>query len=298
MFRNIEETGPSFHDGSVAELKNAVRIMAKLQLDRNLSVPEVDSIAAFLSALTGSVPTNYAKPDLPESTKMLHGKFNIQIEKFGSMHETIGMQQHQGRVSLESLSKRPHFYGVGALEKLQGEITIVDSQPFVSMVTADGMPKSLSARASGLQATLLVGAEVSDWASFEIPEAMSSGKVEAWIQIHAERLGFEPSEPFPFLIDGEFVDCRLHIINGACPVHAKRQNKSIPTGSKPYEVELKSVQGKVVGVFARNAAGKLTHPGTSVHAHIVYQDNNGEFLTGHLEYFGAQSGARLQLPNP
>jgi cytochrome c peroxidase len=66
MLRNIEKTGPYFHDGSIANLNDAVRIMAKLQLDEDISESAVHSVVEFLTTLTGSVPANYSKPiDLP-----------------------------------------------------------------------------------------------------------------------------------------------------------------------------------------------------------------------------------------
>ena len=54
--RNIEQTGPYFHDGSVAELAEVVRIMGKLQLARDLSGDEVAVLVAFLGSLTGQLP--------------------------------------------------------------------------------------------------------------------------------------------------------------------------------------------------------------------------------------------------
>ncbi|MCD2451729.1 c-type cytochrome [Methylicorpusculum oleiharenae] len=59
MLRNIAKTGPFFHDGSVAELKEAVRIMAEVQLGKILSDYDVNKIVAFLESLTGDVPVNY-----------------------------------------------------------------------------------------------------------------------------------------------------------------------------------------------------------------------------------------------
>ena len=56
--RNIAKTGPYFHDGSVATLDEAVKVMAKVQLDKDLSKEEVKSIVAFLNALTGEIPKN------------------------------------------------------------------------------------------------------------------------------------------------------------------------------------------------------------------------------------------------
>lgn len=57
--RNIAHTGPYFHDGSVESLAEAVRIMAKVQLDRDLSDSETENIVAFLEALTGDIPDKY-----------------------------------------------------------------------------------------------------------------------------------------------------------------------------------------------------------------------------------------------
>ena len=54
--RNVSETHPYFHDGSVEDLKVAIRIMGKVQLNKNLSQQEVDDIAAFLEALKADVP--------------------------------------------------------------------------------------------------------------------------------------------------------------------------------------------------------------------------------------------------
>ncbi len=51
--RNIEKTYPYFHDGSVKDLKDAVRIMAKLQSGKEINQQQVDEIITFLATLTG-----------------------------------------------------------------------------------------------------------------------------------------------------------------------------------------------------------------------------------------------------
>jgi cytochrome c peroxidase len=67
--RNVEKTAPYFHDGSVASLPEAVKAMAKHQLGRDLPESDVQSIVAFLKALTGEVPKDYiaAPPEKPEA---------------------------------------------------------------------------------------------------------------------------------------------------------------------------------------------------------------------------------------
>jgi len=56
ILRNITKTAPYFHNGRVKTLDKAVKLMAKLQLDKKLSKAEVADIVAFLDALTGEFP--------------------------------------------------------------------------------------------------------------------------------------------------------------------------------------------------------------------------------------------------
>ncbi|MGI9493573.1 MAG: cytochrome-c peroxidase [Geminicoccaceae bacterium] len=52
--RNVAETAPYFHDGSAADLKTAIHVMARYQLGRELDDEEVSAIEAFLESLTGA----------------------------------------------------------------------------------------------------------------------------------------------------------------------------------------------------------------------------------------------------
>lgn len=65
--RNVALTAPYFHSGQVWELDEAVRIMAKSQLNAILPDQDVDDIVAFLHALTGEQP-EIVYPILPPST--------------------------------------------------------------------------------------------------------------------------------------------------------------------------------------------------------------------------------------
>jgi cytochrome c peroxidase len=64
--RNVAMTPPYFHDGSVATLPGAVKVMARVQLGVTLSDAETGDIVAFLESLTGELPVNFATaPVLP-----------------------------------------------------------------------------------------------------------------------------------------------------------------------------------------------------------------------------------------
>jgi cytochrome c peroxidase len=66
VLRNVAETSPYFHDGSVDKLADAVMIMAKIQLAKDLAKEQISDIVAFLTSLTGKIPDEIsAVPVLP-----------------------------------------------------------------------------------------------------------------------------------------------------------------------------------------------------------------------------------------
>jgi len=64
--RNVAMTPPYFHDGSVATLPEAVKVMARIQLGAKLEDKDVGDIVSFLASLTGPLPPDFAtSPVLP-----------------------------------------------------------------------------------------------------------------------------------------------------------------------------------------------------------------------------------------
>lgn len=64
--RNITDTAPYFHNGSVYDLHQAVRIMSEVQFNYPITDEEVDDIVAFLKTLTGKYP-EITMPRLPDT---------------------------------------------------------------------------------------------------------------------------------------------------------------------------------------------------------------------------------------
>ena len=219
------------------------------------------------------------------------------IVQYGNMHEAIGQQQHQGRVQLKQLVEQPHFYGVAALAQLQGEAAIVDGQVTVTCVDAHGQLAPAEPAQLDASATLLVGAYVPSWNEHKVAQAVSPDDFDKFVADAATKAGLKASEPFVFTMAGEFSRVRLHVINGACPMHARLKKIELPKDKQPFEAELDKVQGTVVGIFAKDAVGNITHPATSTHMHLVFQDaKSGKLVTGHVEQLGLPAGAILRLP--
>lgn len=64
-WRNVALTAPYFHNGKVQTLSEAVKTMAKLQLDKDLKDEEIKLIVSFLNSLTGEFP-KITMPRIPE----------------------------------------------------------------------------------------------------------------------------------------------------------------------------------------------------------------------------------------
>jgi len=218
------------------------------------------------------------------------------IVQYGKMHEAIGQQQHQGRVQLKKLLLRPHFYGVAALEKLEGEATILDGQITITHVDAKGQLEPTMSAQPDASAALLVGAYIPSWTKHTVTRNVTPDEIDRYIEDACEAL-ITPSRPFIFTNEGEFSSVRVHVINGACPLHARLKKIELPKETQAFEAEFEKVRGTIVGVFAKDAVGNITHPATSTHMHLVFKDDQtGKMVTGHVEKIGLLKGATLSLP--
>jgi cytochrome c peroxidase len=66
--RNVTETAPYFHDGSIETVEEAIRLMGRHQLARTLSNDEIETIVVFLRSLVGTIDPDYIRqPELPPS---------------------------------------------------------------------------------------------------------------------------------------------------------------------------------------------------------------------------------------
>lgn len=59
LLRNVAETGPYLHDGSIVDLGESIRIMGKAQLNKDLTEEQVIDMVAFMETLTGEVDAEW-----------------------------------------------------------------------------------------------------------------------------------------------------------------------------------------------------------------------------------------------
>lgn len=67
--RNVEVTAPYFHDGSAATLSEAIAVMGRSQLGRELTQSDIEALQAFLTSLTGEYNGKRLSTDIIETSR-------------------------------------------------------------------------------------------------------------------------------------------------------------------------------------------------------------------------------------
>jgi alpha-acetolactate decarboxylase len=211
------------------------------------------------------------------------------------MHEVLGGGAAKARpvVGLADVVKRPHAYGVGALAGLEGEITIVDGEALVCRPAGAGLHVDGPSATPGDHAAMLTVAHVEQWRETSIPRSLASQELEDFIADAGRRERIDVGKPFPFVIDAKLSDLQAHVINGMCPMKPGAQ---LSAETQPWRYQLEEpIDATIVGFYAPDSVGKLTHPGTKIHAHVIFE-SEGRQVTAHVERLAVAGGSVLRLP--
>jgi acetolactate decarboxylase len=206
----------------------------------------------------------------------------------GAQRDTIMNGKLAAAIDLRSLASRPHLYGIGPIEELRGEVTIVDGRPSLARMRSDGSVQVTKDFETG--APFLVWAEVPAWQTMPIPtEVRSFTDVETFVPRAAAMLGLDPQQPLPFLIYGREQLIEFHILNriGDEPHNAERHKKI------QVSLELKQAEVIIVGFHSSSHRGVFTAMDSSIHMHFQTPDNS---TSGHIQMLELGSDTRLSLP--
>src|SRR3954470_20917046 len=111
-----------------------------------------------------------------------------ELRFIGAQRETIMNGKLAAALDLRTFSGTRHLYGIGPIEQLRGEVTIVDSRPSLARVGPNGSIKVTESFEAG--APFLVWAEVPAWRTLSIPpEVRSFADLEAFVPRAASAAG-------------------------------------------------------------------------------------------------------------
>ncbi|HIG12278.1 MAG: hypothetical protein ABGY71_10380 [bacterium] len=213
----------------------------------------------------------------------------VEIQSWGELRTVLREGKTEGRVALAAAAE-PELYGLGAVAGLRGEVLVNDGVVWVSCATAPDAVGPARQPEEGEEATILILAKVSEWATSELGAMASMVDLEAALRAAGEAAGYDTTKPFPFLIEGTAAGLSLHVLNGACPMASNNPDPE----RAPYVAELDHTQIALMGFYAENMAGVMTHHDSALHVHVL---TTGSLpVVGHVDELQLVRGARLQVP--
>src|SRR5271169_3493221 len=206
----------------------------------------------------------------------------------GAQRETIMNGKLAVALDLKTLADRPHLYGLGPIEQLRGEVTIIDSWPALARVAPDGSVEVTRSFDAGVP--FFVWTQVPRWIERPIPsEVRSFEDLERFVPQAAKAAGLDAEKPLPFLVSGREDLIEYHILNriGDAP-HNMEEHKKIQ-----IKFELATVEATIVGFHSTKHRGVFTPGDSNIHIHFQTPD---ACKSGHIQKLEIGSGATLGLP--
>lgn len=192
----------------------------------------------------------------------------------------------EATASLDSLQTLPHLYALGALENLEGEIQIFNSDSYVSTA---GVANSVVIEADyNHNASLLVYAQIPEWTQpITLTDFNDHKSLEKQIKKAALKEGIDVNQPFPFLLKGTATNLDWHVINWSkgdmIHTHKKHQESGSFGTLKNEEIE-------IIGFYSEKHKAIFTHHTTFLHMHFKTVKEHP--IAGHVDQL---SGNTLQL---
>jgi acetolactate decarboxylase len=237
------------------------------------------------AALAAGVPSRPARAaDVPS---LVEGP-GYALRFVGSQREAIMLGLRDARLDLRTLQGHSHLYGLGPIEGLRGEVTIVDGRPSLARVASDGGVRVEESFDAGVP--FFVWAEVSDgWRGVPVPDGVRSyAELEAFVGEAGRAAGL--TRAFPFTVTGVPARVDLHVVNlapGAPPGMAVH-------GEGQANIALSGRQATLVGFWSAEHAAVFTPMDSRVHIHVQSAGND---MSGHVDRVDlAGGGMVLGLP--
>jgi acetolactate decarboxylase len=212
----------------------------------------------------------------------------FEVRWSGELKKVLMKGDLRGTIDLKAISKLPHVYAVGALEGLEGEVTIFDNAASIARVR-DG--KVMVHQVAEGKASVLVYAQVKEWKEMPLPKSVRSlGRLEASVVEAGKKQGINVSRPFPFLVKGKVAEVNYHVLRH--PGDVKEPSDLHDKAQVKYVLKDNTVE--LLGFYSDKHLGIFTCGG-NLHVHMRSGDGK---LSGHVDEVELGDDMRLFLPVP
>ena len=210
------------------------------------------------------------------------------------VHGALRAMFHQGQtgtmVTLDKISLSPLVYGVGAVADLNGEITIVGGDVFLTYPGDDDGTYTEVSEQSNEGACLLVTTEVMSWKIITTEKEIPFKKLDSEIAKLAKKAGLDPDSRFCFTMQGVFDDLQWHVIDGRLLKDGGTSHKDHLAAAVTGKLD--PVPATMIGFHSKTDQGVFTHKGSTTHIHFVTEE---PLFSGHVDSVAIPAGTVISF---
>jgi len=182
----------------------------------------------------------------------------------GTMKNVMKKGELFATIDLDSLSNKTHLYGMGPVEYLTGELTIINGRSFKSTIQSNGEMKV--EETFDVKAPFFGYARVDSWKEVELPDSIHSiAQLESFLNAATH----DRIRPYFFKLTGKVSSAKIHVVN--LPKGSKVSSPNdAHVGQAVFSIEDKNAE--IIGFFSTEHQTIFTHHSTFVHMHLITDD--------------------------
>lgn len=209
------------------------------------------------------------------------------VRSVGSMSD-MGKENFAPHIRLDTIAAQSHFFGMGPLGRMQGEITVLNGKPFGASVNEKG--EGVVQENWKIEAPFFVYANVQKWKSYKFNvEVKNLDDLQKAIAQISQQNGYDLQQSFPFRLVGNIAQLTTHIVMPRSPeIVGYQPNKN------QANYDLSNQKGELLGFYSEKNQGIYTPKNSYIHVHFVSKDQK---IMGHIDKIQTESGElKLYLP--
>lgn len=231
-------------------------------------------LVVFLISLVSCQPNNTQSEEQPSTTYSTAVKLRpsfAPLEVREAMRRVMWQGKLDASLRLDSIvSKQKHFYGIGPLEGLQGELLVWNDTVYLAQHFPDSLSVSI---ANGRGAPFFVGTYCDTWDSLEWDSNIKGLKdLENYFLAQ-----YDSSARFAFRLMGSIDLAKIHVQDHADGA-VIRSPEQAHAGQVHWELPEQEV--RILGFFSTQDQGVFTHHDSFLHLHLITADKQ---WMGHLD---------------
>lgn len=221
------------------------------------------------------------------------------VEYAGSQKSIFATGKATAVVPVAIMASDADFFGVGAVEGLDGEITVFKGKPYVAKVRGDGYTID---HVQDHGTVFGVWTRQSKWRDEPIPaEVKGYLDLQTFVKTRAAAAGIDVTKPFPFQLAGTPAEVKWHI--NVDRTEGKPITPELFAKSKANYV-VKNQPMDIIGFYSEKHPGvfisayapavpKESGLKNAIHIHLVTRDGKS---AGHIDNITLAPGMTLRLP--